>query len=140
LDSFKNRILAKDKDTQNQQATYSKLRKNKVPSTMPKNPLQLESVIFTISFVPWRMLELELTSFTASSMAILATLPMVEFNVKTAPIFTTAGLEETFLLNPFGNNPKWRNSNKVNQIRFILNKWNSYLHLPQDKSDTRFPR
>jgi hypothetical protein len=78
------------------------------------------------------MLELELTSFTASSIAILATLPMVELNVKIAPIFTLAGLEEKFLLQPYGNVPKQRNSSKMNQIRLILNKQNNFLPLPQD--------
>lgn len=35
-----------------------------------------------------------LTSLTASSIAILATFPIVEWKVKIAPMFTTEGLEE----------------------------------------------
>ena len=71
-----------------------------------RNPLQLESANVRLSLVPWRMLELELTSFTASSMAILETLPMEELNVNIAPILTTSGLEETFLPYPLENTAK----------------------------------
>lgn len=87
---------------------------------MPRNPLQLVFCSVTLSLVPGRTLELELTSFTASSMAILATLPMVESNAKTPPTFTTAGLEVTFLLNTEGNTPRNKNGNNRSQTLVIL--------------------
>lgn len=68
---------------------------------MARKTLQLESWVLTFSFVPPRTLGSEFTSFTAKSMAIFATLPMVEFKVKIAPIFTTAGLGERVPPIPF---------------------------------------
>lgn len=98
---------------------------------MPRNPLQLEFCICTTSWVPGRRVELELTSFTASSIAILATLPMVESNVKMDPIFTTAGLEEAFL--PFERTPKQSNNKERIENKLILtgiNKLYIYISSP----------
>jgi len=78
---------------------------------MPINALQLASCIRTTSFVPRRTLGSELTSSTAALMATFATLPMVELNANIAPMFTTAGLEVTFLQVPLENRPKKRAKN-----------------------------
>ena len=63
-----------------------------LPCTMPTKPLQLESFIWTSSFVPGRMVESLLMSLTAAAMATLATLPIVELNVKRAPMLTASGV------------------------------------------------
>lgn len=61
---------------------------------MPRNPLQLVSLISISSLVPARTAGSELTSSFAASMATLATLPMVESIVRRAPTCTTEGLGE----------------------------------------------
>ena len=55
---------------------------------IPRNPLKLESCIFIDNFLPPRRLGSELISSSAASMAIFATLPLIELNVKIAPTFT----------------------------------------------------
>jgi hypothetical protein len=77
---------------------WMKENKDEVPCTMPTKPLQLESLIWTTRFVPGRTLESLLMSLTAAAMAILATLPIVELNVKRAPMLTVSGLASIFLL------------------------------------------
>jgi hypothetical protein len=66
------------------------------------------------------MLEFAFTSLTASWIAILATLPIVDSKVKIAPIFTTAGLELTFLLYPLvENSTQKRKRHETNLTAFI---------------------
>lgn len=89
---------------------------------MPVNPLQLELCIETTSLLPRRILEFAFTSLTASSIAILATLPMVVSNEKMAPILTTAGLEVKFLLWMLENSPQTAKKNERSTIAFILNQ------------------
>lgn len=91
---------------------------SKLPSTMPRKPLQLVLLIFTTSLVSRRTLELAFTSLTASSIAILATLPIVELSVKIAPTLTTTGREETFVLNPLEIIPK--DSNQYRKVQIII--------------------
>lgn len=61
---------------------------------MPRNPLKLESWNEIDNLVPPRKLLSELISFSAALMAISETFPLMVFNVKIAPTFTTWGLEE----------------------------------------------
>lgn len=60
---------------------------------MPRNPLKFESWKVIDNLVPPRMVGSEFTSFTAASIAIFETLPLMVPNVHIAPTFTTAGLE-----------------------------------------------
>lgn len=64
----------------------------KLPPIVPRNPLQFVSCNIIFSFVPGRMLESELTSLIAATMAGFTDRPMTEFNVNRAPKLTTLGL------------------------------------------------
>lgn len=64
----------------------------KVPAIQPMNTLHFASPMIRFSSVPLRILGSELTSETATFIATFAGLPITESKVKTAPIFTTAGL------------------------------------------------
>ena len=74
----------------------------------------------TLNLEPLSTVELALISLTASSMASLATLPMVESKVKIAPTFTTTGLEEVFTLKPSDDTPRESVESKTIQNTLIL--------------------
>lgn len=83
---------------------------------MPIKPLQFEFCIETWRRVPTRMSGFEFTSFTASSIAILATLPITELKLNIEPILTTSGFSEC----PCPKNPRQRqDKNKKDQSSFI---------------------
>lgn len=84
----------------------------------------------TLNLEPLSTLELALISLTASSMASLATLPIVESKVNIAPTFTTTGLEEVFTLKPSDDTPIPRESvqNRTIQNTLILQTHTHYDH------------
>lgn len=74
---------------------YSSIEFRKfIPSTVPRNPLQLVSWKIIFNLVPLRILESLLTSSMAAKTAGFADLPITESKVNSAPMFTTLGLEE----------------------------------------------
>uniref|UniRef100_A0A0A9C1W6 Uncharacterized protein n=1 Tax=Arundo donax TaxID=35708 RepID=A0A0A9C1W6_ARUDO len=85
---------------------------------MPMKPLQFESCIWTTNSVPGRIPESLLMSLTAAVMATLAALPIVELNVKRAPIFTTLGLTEIFW--PGAQEHKQQKMAKIWSMNFML--------------------
>lgn len=101
----------------------AKDNRKQLPSMMPTSPLKLESNMLTTNFDPPRTLGLVFISSTAASMATFATLPMTELKVRIAPMCTTAGLEETFLLTTASeNSPKQRTNNPRNPTIFMVGK------------------
>lgn len=72
----------------------------KLPPTVPRNPLQFVSCNIIFRFVPGRMLESELTSSMAATIAGFTDRPMTEFNVNRAPKLTTLGLGKELLVSP----------------------------------------
>ena len=81
---------------------------------------------------------LAFTSFTASSMAILATFPIVESKVKIAPMFTTAGLEyETFAAATYGDTDTPRKGSNTTEQR-IKNKFISAKTTNQGHNTDQF--
>jgi hypothetical protein len=69
--------------------------------------------------VPARILESLLISLTAAAMATLEALPIVESNVKRAPMFTTLGLTEIFW--PSAQEHRKQKMPKIQSMNFMFN-------------------
>ena len=90
-------------------------------SMIPRKPVEnFVSCIEILSLVPLRMVASELMSFTAASMAILATLPIVELKDKIAPMLTVLGSFVVTFLIPFERNPLYKITRIRSQILLML--------------------
>lgn len=86
---------------------------------MPRNPLQLLFLAVTTSLDPLNIFGSEFTSSTAALIATFAASPIVELNVKIAPMLIIDGFEVMFWQEPFGNREKMRGKIK-RTVSFIL--------------------
>jgi hypothetical protein len=91
---------------------------------MPRNPLQLLSFAVTANLNPFNIFGSEFTSSTAALIATFAASPIVEFNLKTAPILIMDGLEVMFWQEPLENREKMRGRTE-RTVHFISMKLGS---------------
>jgi hypothetical protein len=87
---------------------------------VPRKPSkQLASFVSTFNVVPFRTVGSELISSKAAWMATAETPPVVEFNWRIDPIFTTGGLAAKLLEMLLGNRSRDRTNNMRKAISIV---------------------